>query len=126
MFEGGDPGHVGDGQDRGTPIGLPAGLGDPGIDSVDHQIEQLRSVDHVIVEPHRTDAELIGELANRQSIEAVLISHPDRRSGDLPAVQRHRRRPRSRFGPLPDGFPLAKVRCIHTIHRTLRMSMKGP
>ena len=39
MIKGGVAGRVGDGQYRGAPLGVPAGLGDPGVDGVDHQIE---------------------------------------------------------------------------------------
>ena len=113
MVKGGVTGRVDDGQDRGAPLGVLAGLGDLGIDGVDHQIEQFGSVDYVVVEPHRTDTELFGDLANRQSVEAVRVGKPDRRSGDLRAAQRHRRRPRLRLGPSPNGQRFVTVRCIH-------------
>jgi hypothetical protein len=58
-------GPVDDGQYRGAPLGVLAGLGDLGIHGVDHQIEQFGSVEHVVVEPHRADTELFGDLAYR-------------------------------------------------------------
>jgi len=95
MIKGGVTGRVGDDQHRGAPLGTLADLADPGIDDVDHQIEQFGSVDHIVVEPHRTDTELFGDLANRQAIEAVRVGKPDRHSGEEHLA-----------GPLPQAIGL--------------------
>ena len=42
-------------------------------DDVDHPVDQLHLVGHVVVERHRGDAQLVGELAHRQRLEPVTI-----------------------------------------------------
>src|SRR6185503_7892484 len=42
-------------------------------DDVDHPIDQLLLVGYVVVERHRGDAELVGELAHRQPLDAMAV-----------------------------------------------------
>jgi hypothetical protein len=58
---------------RGLPVDLERGRLDLTEDDVDHPVDQLDLVGHVVVERHRRDAQLVGELAHRQRLEPVAV-----------------------------------------------------
>src|SRR5919198_690390 len=67
---------------------------------VDHAIEDVLLITHVVVERHRLHAELLAELAHAQGFDAVSIGEADGSFKDaLPGQWRARR-----HSPLPAPF----------------------
>jgi hypothetical protein len=62
----------------GLPVAAGGGRLDLGEDQVDHAVEQVAAVGHVVVQRHRLDAELLGQLAHRQLLDAARVGQRDR------------------------------------------------
>jgi hypothetical protein len=78
-----------------------SGRPDLGVDRIDHQVEQLLLGGDVAVQPHRSDVQRRGDLAQRHRVQAVRIGELDRRLDDPPPAQRGRHRSIRRLRPLP-------------------------
>jgi len=73
----------------GLPVPVRGGWVDLAEDDVDHPVEEVRLVGDVVVERHRLDFELLGELAHRQLLGPALVGQDDRRTQDAVSVERH-------------------------------------
>ena len=72
----------------GLPVAAGGGRLDLAEDEVDHPVEEVVLVGDVVVERHRLDAELLGELAHRQLLGAALVGQRDRGAQDALAAER--------------------------------------
>jgi hypothetical protein len=59
--------------DRALPAGAGGGRIDLGDDEVDHAVEQLIPAGYVLVEGHRDDGQLFGQLAHAQGFDACCV-----------------------------------------------------
>jgi len=75
----------------------PIGSADWGIDladdDIEHSVEELFFVGYMLVERHRDDAELIGELAHAQRIDPGLVGQDHGRPQHAVLAQGHPTRP---------------------------------
>ena len=62
----------------GLPVAAGQGRLDLAEDDVDHPVEEVVLVGDVVVERHRLDPELLGELAHRQLLRPALVGQGDR------------------------------------------------
>jgi len=60
------------------PVAAGQGRLDLAEDDVDHPVEEVVLVVDVVVERHRLDAELLGELAHRELLRPALVGQGDR------------------------------------------------
>jgi hypothetical protein len=61
--------------DRHLPVDIGGGRVDLADDDIEHAIEQLVFVRHVLVQGHRHDAELLGEPAHAEGLDTASIGH---------------------------------------------------
>ena len=62
--------------------GMPVGTSNSVVIELDHPVEDVVLVRHVVVERHRLDAEPAAEAAHREGLDAVLVRELDRRAED--------------------------------------------
>ena len=95
------------------PVERVGGQGDLGDDEVDHAVEHVVLVGHVVVERHRFDPEPQSELAHGQCVDALLVGKRDGGAQHpLPVERRPRlgiRRCSYAHSALLDSAPLTVV-----------------
>jgi hypothetical protein len=74
--------------DRGLPVGVGGRRLDLADDDVDHAVEQLLLVGHVLVEGHRHDVERLRQVAHADRVEAGLVGERDRGPQHALPIQR--------------------------------------
>src|SRR4051794_9533124 len=72
----------------GLPVPVRRGRVDLAEDDVDHPVEEVGLAGDVVVERHRLDPELLGELAHRQLLGPTLVGQRDGGAQDPVAVER--------------------------------------
>ena len=96
-----------------------------GRDRVGHELDELVLVAHVVVERHRSHAQVRGDTAHRDRLEPVLVGDPQRRLDDRVGVEPMARAPAGTAALTASGGrgPAAPVRVARSRRRASSWSL---